>query len=41
MKHRARGAAELPPLSRSGRAFAQATFRHLGFRVVLGVLVSI
>ena len=39
--HPARGASELPPMSRSGRAFAQATFRHLVFGVVLGVLVSI
>ena len=39
--HPARGAPELPPMSRSGRAFAQATFRHLLFGVVLGVLVSV
>ena len=39
--HPARGAPELPPMSRSGRAFAQATFRHLVFGVVLGVLVSV
>ena len=39
--HPARGAPELPPMSRSGRAFAQATFRHLLFGVVLGALVSI
>ena len=39
--HPARGAAELPPMSRSGRAFAQATSRHLLFGTVLGVLVSI
>jgi hypothetical protein len=39
--HPARGAPELPPLSHSGRAFAQATFRHLVFGVVLGLLVSI
>ncbi len=39
--HPARGAPELPPMSRSARAFAQATFRHLLFGVVLGVLVSI
>lgn len=38
--HPARGAPELPPMSRSGRAFAQATFRHLLFGVVLGLLVS-
>jgi len=28
-------------MSRSGRAFAQATFRHLLFGVVLGLLVSV
>ena len=39
--HPARGAPELPPMSRSGPAFAQATFRHLLFGVVLGVLVSL
>lgn len=39
--HPARGDPELPPMSRSGRAFAQATFRHLVFGVVLGALVSI
>jgi hypothetical protein len=39
--HPARGAPELPPMSRSGRAFGQATFRHLLFGVVLGLLVSI
>jgi hypothetical protein len=39
--HPARGAPELPPMSRSGRAFAQATFRHLLFGIVLGTLVSI
>ena len=39
--HPARGAPELPPMSRSGRAFAQATFRHLLFGIVLGLLVSI
>jgi hypothetical protein len=39
--HPARGAPELPPMARSGRAFAQATFRHLLFGVVLGLLVSI
>jgi hypothetical protein len=39
--HPARGAAELPPMSRSRRAFAQATLRHLVFGVVLGVLVSV
>jgi len=39
--HPARGAPELPPMARSGRAFAQATFRHLLFGIVLGLLVSI
>jgi len=39
--HPARGAPELPPMSQSGRAFAQATFRHLLLGVVLGLLVSI
>jgi hypothetical protein len=39
--HPARGAPELPPMSRSGRAFAQATFRHLLFGIVLGLLVSV
>jgi hypothetical protein len=39
--HPARGDPELPPISRSPRAFAQATFRHLLFGIVLGVLVSI
>lgn len=39
--HPARGAPELPPMARSGRAFAQATFRHLLFGVVLGLLLSI
>ena len=39
--HPARGAPELPPMSHSGRAFAQATFRHLVFGVVLGLLVSL
>jgi hypothetical protein len=38
--HPARGAPELPPLSRSGRAFAQATFRHVLFGVVLGALLA-
>jgi hypothetical protein len=37
--HPARGAPELPPMGRSGRAFAQATFRHLLFGVVLGLLL--
>jgi hypothetical protein len=39
--HPARGAPELPPLAHSGRAFAQVTFRHLIFGVVLGALVSL
>jgi len=39
--HPARGAPQLPPMARSGRALAQATFRHLLFGVVLGLLVSI
>ncbi|MGZ8687735.1 MAG: hypothetical protein ACXWZP_04840 [Gaiellaceae bacterium] len=39
--HPARGAPELPPLARSPRAFAQATWRHLVFGVALGLLVSL
>ena len=39
--HPARGAPALPPMSGSGRAFAQATFRHLLFGIVLGLLVSL
>jgi hypothetical protein len=39
--HPARGAPELPPMAHSWRAFAQATFRHVLFGVVLGVLVSV
>jgi hypothetical protein len=39
--HPARGDPLLPPMSRSGRAFAQATFRHLLFGVVLGLLLSL
>ena len=39
--HPARGAPELPPLSRSGRGFVQATWRHLLFGVVLGVLLAL
>ena len=39
--HPARGAPELPPMSGSGRAFAQATFRHLLFGIVLGLLVGV
>jgi hypothetical protein len=38
--HPARGDDDLPPLSRSVRAFAQATFRHALFGVVLGILSS-
>ena len=37
--HPARVDPDLPPLARSGRAFAQATWRHLLFGVVLGALV--
>jgi hypothetical protein len=36
--HPARGAPDIPPLARSGRAFAQASWRHLLFGVVLGLL---
>jgi len=36
--HPARGTHGLPPMARSGRAFAQATFRHLLFGFVLGLL---
>jgi hypothetical protein len=36
--HPARGDADLPPLWGSRRGFAQATFRHLLFGVVLGAL---
>lgn len=39
--HPARGDPHLPPMSRSGRAFAQATFRHLLFGVVLGLLLLV
>jgi hypothetical protein len=38
--HPARGEPDLPPLARSGKAFAQATFRHALFGVVLGALAS-
>ena len=34
--HPARGEPGLPPLARSGRAFAQATWRHALFGAVLG-----
>jgi hypothetical protein len=36
--HPARGSAGLPPMSRSARAFAQATWRHLLFGIALGRL---
>ena len=36
--HPARGDADLPPLARSGRGFAQATFRHVVFGLALGLL---
>jgi hypothetical protein len=36
--HPARGEPGLPPLARSGRAFAQATWRHALFGAVLGRL---
>ena len=39
--HAARGAPGLPPLAHSVRAFAQSTFRHLLFGIVLGLLVSL
>ena len=39
--HPGRGAPELPRMTGSWRAFGQATFRHLLFGVVLGVLVTI
>lgn len=38
--HPARGEPDLPPLSHSRRAFAQATFRHTLFGVVLGRLTT-
>ena len=38
--HPARGEPGLPPLLTSGRAFAQATWRHLLFGIVLGRLVA-
>jgi hypothetical protein len=38
--HPARGDADLPPMARSRRAFAQATFRHLVFGIVLGALAG-
>ena len=38
--HPARGEPGIPPLLRSGRAFAQATLRHAVFGLVLGALVD-
>ncbi len=38
--HPARGAPELPSLARSGRGFAQATWRHLLFGLLLGALAG-
>ena len=38
--HPARGEAGVPPLLTNGRAFAQATWRHLLFGVVLGRLAG-
>jgi hypothetical protein len=38
--HPARGEPGLPPLARNGRAFAQATWRHALFGVVLGRLAA-
>ena len=38
--HPARGEAGVPPLLTNGRAFAQATWRHLLFGVVLGRLAA-
>jgi hypothetical protein len=38
--HPARGAPDLPPLARSPRGFAQATFRHVVFGLVLGALAG-
>jgi hypothetical protein len=35
-KHPARGEAGVPPLLTNGRAFAQATWRHLLFGAILG-----
>jgi len=39
-KHPARGEPGIPPLLRNGRAFAQATWRHLLFGAVLGRAAS-
>jgi hypothetical protein len=39
--HPARGAPELPPMAHSWRAFAQATWRHILFGVVLGLLLAV
>lgn len=38
--HPARGERGLPPLATNGRAFAQATFRHAVFGLVLGRLAG-
>ena len=38
--HPAHGEPGLPPLLTNGRAFAQATWRHLLFGVVLGRLAA-
>jgi hypothetical protein len=38
--HPARGEPDLPPLARSRRAFAQATFRHALFGAVIGRLTT-
>ena len=38
--HPARGEPGVPPIGRSGRAFAQATVRHAVFGVVLGRLAA-
>jgi hypothetical protein len=38
--HPARGTAGVPPLARSPRAFAQATYRHALFGLVLGSLLA-
>ena len=38
--HPARGEPGIPPLLRSGRAFAQATLRHAVFGLVLGALAD-
>lgn len=38
--HPARGAPDLPPIARSRRGFAQATFRHVVFGLALGALAG-